>query len=141
MIFLFTLVEPDNVTKAVFKEEFVTRSISLAFLLFLISPCIPNLRTFEQQVSVCDVMKRICAIKVILYSGALPQGRLASLQWSAEQTEWRRGQKGRDYCGQYCRHQTLLQPPVPRTPGLQTANIEDLNTGKQGILPQSSRGI
>lgn len=74
MIFLFTLVEPDNVTKAVFKEESVTRSISLAFLLFLISPCIPNLRTFEQQVSVCDVMKRICAIRLFCTVGLYLRG-------------------------------------------------------------------
>ena len=74
-------------------------------------------------------MKRIGHDKVILYSGGLPLGRVASLQWSAEQTEWHRGQKGRDYCGRCCRLQKLLQPPAPRTPGLQAARQQIFTQG------------
>lgn len=48
------------------------------------------------------------------------QGRVAP-RWSAEQTERRRGEKGRDYCGQYRHRQTPLQPPTPRTLGLQAS--------------------
>lgn len=40
------------------------------------------------------------------------------MQSCAEQTEWHRGRKERDYCGQYCRLQKLPQSPAPRTPGL-----------------------
>lgn len=122
MIFLFALVEPDKVTKAALKEEFVTGSINLTFLLLLIPPCVPDLRTFEQQEFVCDVMRWICMIRLFYTpgdGGGLPLERLASLRWSSEQTEWHRGRKGRDYRGQYSLHQTLLRPPAPRTPELQ----------------------
>ena len=83
--------------------------------------------TFEQHVLVCDLMKKICVITLFLYGGGLPSGRLASLQRCAEQTEWHHGRKGRDYHGQYCRYQTLLQPPVPRTPGLQAVRQQISN--------------
>lgn len=69
MIFLFALVEPDKVTKAALKEEFVTGSINLTFLLLLIPPCVPDLRTFEQQEFVCDVMRWICMIRLFYTPG------------------------------------------------------------------------
>ncbi len=84
-------------------------------------------------------------IRLFCTEGGLPQWRPVVLQWSAEQTEWHRGQKGRDYCGQCCRHQKLLQPPVPHTPGLRAARQQmirkDLNTLKQRIMSQHSCSV
>lgn len=48
-------------------------------------------------------------------------GRIAP-QWSAEQTERRHEQRGRDYCQQYCHRQKPLRPPAPRTLGLQASS-------------------
>lgn len=50
------------------------------------------------------------------------------------QAEWHRGQKGRDYCGEYCRYQKLLPLPVPHTPGLQAARQQI-----QGLKPVVSK--
>lgn len=71
MIFLFALVEPDKVTKAALNEEFVTESINLTFLPLLIPPCVPDLRTFEQQEFVCDVMRWICMIRLFYTPGCV----------------------------------------------------------------------
>lgn len=128
VIFCFTPFKPDKVTKAVQKNvEFLTEKInhgiSVAILISL-HLCTLGAETSERAGVLCVMLcKGICMITLFytVWGGGLPSGTIASLQRCVEQTEWRRGRRGRDYRGRCCRHRKLLPPPAPRTPGLQAA--------------------